>query len=253
MRILICLVIVAAWLIGCTPVPGPGPDPGLSQSETSFESNEPLAPLTPQPETLTLTSPPTKTTAPTHTATLTASITRTATQTPTPTPLPRQALLDPMNHQWQTLNNCHRASIATLMAYYDVWFTQDEYDLGMDNLPEFVSPYGLTSRIYAIRYADVTSSYAVRWLLTQDIPVIMGQKLSIQDRTWHYRVVQCYNDSSQSFTIDDPLRGNISLAYETFDKLVRGEGQIIPIYPIKKDYLIVSTMSGWQMKLIEYP
>jgi hypothetical protein len=158
-----------------------------------------------------------------------------------------------MNHQWQTLNNCHRASIATLMSYYDVWFDQNDYNLGMDNLAEFVSPYNLTARVYAVTYAEVRSSFAVRWLLAEDIPVIMGQKLSLEDRTWHYRVVHGYNDSNQSFTIDDPLLGNIQMTYETFDKLARGEGQIIPVYPLEVDNLIVNQMSSWQMKLIQYP
>jgi hypothetical protein len=139
------------------------------------------------------------------------------------------------------------------MGFYDVWFTQDEYDVAMDNLQDFVSQYGLTVRIYAVRYAEVPSSYAVRWLLAEGFPVIVGQKLSIEDNTWHYRVVHGYDDLTQSFSIDDPLLGNIEMSYETFDRLARGEGQIIPVYPVEKDEIIAETMSGWQMKLIEYP
>ena len=259
MKQVVWMVIVSTCLFGCANASYPVPDTALHQVDSSIASSHPLESLTPPTNTPIPSKPPTQTPVPTNTATLTASTTSTATETQTPTinttptALPSQVLLGPMHHQWQTLNNCHRASIAILMAYYDVWFTQDEYDLGMDNLAEFVSPYGLTARVYAVRYAEVASSHAVRWLLAEGIPVIMGQKLSAEDSTWHYRVVHGYNDSSQSFTIDDPLLGNINLLYDLFDKLARGEGQIISVYPIEKDELIVDTMSGWQMKLIEYP
>jgi hypothetical protein len=159
-----------------------------------------------------------------------------------------------MNHQWQSLNNCHRASIATLMAYYDVWFTQHDYDLGMDNLDEFVSSYGLSARVYAIRYSPQSASDMVRWLLAEEIPVIVGQDLTSEDNTWHYRVAYGYNDIAQEITLADPLLGpNLNLSYETFNKLARGDGQVIPVYPIEKDEMIQSQMKAWQMKLIAYP
>ena len=205
--------------------------------------------VTPSP-TITPTSLPSPTPKPSRTPPLT----HTATETLTPTPLPPYAYLEPMNHQWQSLNNCHRASIAILMAYYDVWFDQHTYDIAMDNLAEFLEPYHLTARVYAVTYAEIPVSEAVRWFLAHGIPVIMGQNLSRQDRTGHYRVVHGYNDLTQEFTIDDPLLGpGIHLSYDTFDSLSRNEGQIIPVYPLQMDDEIAAQMKGWRMKLIQYP
>ena len=96
-------------------------------------------------------------------------------------------------------------------------------------------------------------SDAVRWLLDEQIPVIAGQNLTRSDNTWHYRVIHGYDDTDRSFYVDDPALGNIRLTYDTFDSLSRGEGQIIPVYPIEMDGLVESTMSGWKMKLIHYP
>jgi hypothetical protein len=158
-----------------------------------------------------------------------------------------------MNHQLQTLNNCHRASIAILMGYYDVWFSQHEHDLAMDSLAEFLIDYGLTAKVYTMIYAEISPSNVVQWLLSQDIPVIAGQQLSLSDNTWHYRVVHGYDDADQSFFIDDPLLGMIRLPYETFDTLAKGQGYLIPVYPIGSADLVESQMKLWKFKIINYP
>jgi len=200
---------------------------------------------------------PTGTSSPSSTPTQTTSpkptITSTPTETLTPTVLSGNVYLGQMNHQWQTLNNCHRASIATLMGYYDIFFTQHEIDIAMDNLAEFVSDFGLTARVYTVLYSEVKPSDAVRWLLAEEIPVIAGQDLSTNDNTWHYRVIHGYDDTDRSFYVDDPALGNLRMPYDTFDILSRGEGQIIPVYPIEMDGLVTNTMNEWKMKLIQYP
>ena len=200
------------------------------------------------PPTITLSSTPTPTSIPTQTVSPTPSITL------TPTELPESASLSPLNHQWQTLNNCHRASIATLMGFYDVWFSQHDHDLGMDNLDDFVSDYGLSARVYGIRYSSKPAHEIVRWLLAENIPVIVGQDLTSDDDTWHYRVAYGYNASTKEIFLADPLLGpNLVLSFEAFDELARGVGQVIPVYPEELDEVIHSQMRAWQMKLIEYP
>ena len=254
-------LLLAILLIGCSRIQ-PEDVIGLLTSEVDVISTMPgLAEATIDEST----SAPSPTLTPydTSTSTVTSTLSPTVTDTPTettiptitltPTELPGQVFLSPMNHQWQTMNNCHRASIAILMGYYDVWFQQDDYILGMDNLAEFVSDYGLNARVYAVRYAEVQANFAVRWLLAEKIPVIVGQRLSREEDTWHYRVVHGYNDSTSAFSIDDPLLGNIEMTYETFDTLSRGDGQIIPVYPQELDEMVVRTMKNWSMKLIRYP
>jgi hypothetical protein len=202
--------------------------------------------------------PPTEKPAASPSSTLipteTPTITLTPTETATPTDLPQRVVLYPLNHQWQSLNNCHRASIATLMGYYDIWFAQHDYDVAMDNLADFLVPYGLTARIYDVRYAVVPTHDAVRWLLAEGIPVIVGQNLSSDDHTWHYRVAYGYDDSTGEILSDDPLLGpGLQHAYERFDQLSKTRGQVIPVYPLALDEMIEATMRNWQMKLIAYP
>jgi hypothetical protein len=253
MRISFLTFLLPVCLVSCALIH----QPDLASIPTTTEKPILLrATVTSSPyssSTSTATNQPSNTPFGTSTPTRTTTVIATSTETLTPTAFPPRVYLGPTNHQWQSINNCHRASIAILMGYYGFWFDQDDYDVAMDNLADFVSTYGLTARIYAIRYAQVPPSYAVRWLLAEGVPVIAGQKLSIEDNTWHYRVVHGYNDLTQSFTIDDPLLGNIEMSYETFDRLARGDGQVIPVYPVEKDEVIAETMSGWQMKLIKYP
>jgi hypothetical protein len=140
------------------------------------------------------------------------------------------------------------------MGYYDVWFTQHDYDVAMDNLAEFLEPYGLTARIYSIQFAVVQMHDVVRWLLAEGIPSIVGQRLSSDDNTWHYRVVFGYDDSTQVIFSDDSLLGpGLQQSYERFDKLSRTRGQVIPVYPLEMDGMIETAMRAWQMKLITYP
>jgi hypothetical protein len=210
-----------------------------------------------QTTTLTATNiPPTITPSATPTPTNTPSqtVSPTPTITPTPTQLPESASLAPLNHQWQTLNNCHRASIATLMGFYDVWFSQHDHDLAMDNLGDFVSDYGLNARVYSIRYSPKSANEIVRWLLAENIPVIVGQDLASDDDTWHYRVAYGYDAATQKIFLADPLLGpNLILSFEAFDELARGVGHVIPVYPEALDEMIQSQMKAWQMKLIKYP
>jgi hypothetical protein len=74
------------------------------------------------------------------------------------------------------------------------------------------------------------------------------------NNTWHYRVAYGYDDAPQEIITDDPLLGpSLCLSYESFDRLSKLGGQVIPVYPSDMDELVVDTMRRWQMKRIEYP
>jgi len=240
-----------------TPVQVPDvPDPSPLSPSPEFTLSPGLTIAVGSALTVTEIIPPTTPDQPSsnQTPNYTPTMTSTPTETATPTDLPRRVILSPMNHQWQTLNNCHRASIAALMGYYDVWFTQHDYDVAMDSLQDFLVPYGLAARVYGIQYAVVPMHEVVRWLMAEGIPAIVGQRLSIDDNSWHYRVVHGYDDSSREIISDDPLLGpDLHHSYERFDQLSRTSGQVIPVYPLELDEMIKTTMHDWQMKLINYP
>jgi len=201
--------------------------------------------------TSTATKPPTATQTPT--ATRTARPTSTITPTPTPTePLPSRVFLSPMNHQWQTQNNCEFASIAIVLAYYDIWVTQHEVKGCVHTLAYSIAEFGLKGQIFRVSsHNPVTMNFVIRWLLSQEIPVIVGGVVSSSDSTRHYRVVQGYDDESQIFFINDSLLGEFVMDYEEFAIVHKPSrsvvGDIIPVYPISMDEMILEQMRSWGM------
>lgn len=166
--------------------------------------------------------------------------TPTPTPTLTPTPPPPSALLESMNYQSQTYNNCGPCSIAILLGYYDHWITQQEVNERVAPGPSscqivnYVSHYQLKGRAYII----LAPTEAVRHLLANDIPVIAGQRLSLDEPIGHYRVIKGYDDETQEFITDDPLLrmgSDYRIPYDTFDELSYA---FIPVYPPDKDLLV---------------
>jgi endoglucanase Acf2 len=197
---------------------------------------------------------PTETSTPAPTQTATLVPTRTSTATPAPTEvLSSRVFLSPMNNQWQTQNNCERASIAIALGYYDIWVDQHDVEYCVHELPAEISKYGLYGRIFRVGTGDpVTMDYVVRWLLSRDIPVIVGGVVSRSDSTRHYRVVQGYDDIAGIFFINDPLLGQFEMDYEEFNYIGRTAGysvlgDIIPVYPRDLDQMIIDQMRSWGM------
>ena len=149
-----------------------------------------------------------------------------------------------MNYQPQTYNNCGPCSIAILLAYYDHWITQYEVNEqvapgpSMCQIDNYMSLYELEARAYVIRYP----TDAIRHLLANDIPVIAGQRLSLEEPIGHYRVVKGYDDEAQEFITDDPLQRmgpDHRIPYDIFDRLSHA---FVPVYPLEKDLLVQSLM-----------
>ena len=153
-----------------------------------------------------------------------------------------------MNYQPQTYNNCGPCSIAILLGYYDHWITQQEVNERVDPGPSpcqianYMVLYQLEARAYTIRYP----TDAVRHLLANDIPVVAGQRLSLEEPIGHYRVVKGYDDQTQEFITDDPLQRmgpDHRIPYDIFDRLSHS---FVAVYPIEKDLLVRSLMRDFR-------
>jgi hypothetical protein len=207
--------------------------------------------------TPTLTATPTDTPSPTATptATCTPTFTPTATVTPTPTPLPESASLEPMNHQWQTLNNCGPASVAILLGYYDHLVTQQKVNEYLPPGPQpcailtYLASYQLQARIYFFPRPRFQKPEPIRRLLANGIPVIVLQLLSRERDIGHYRVIRGYDDAADEFISDDPLLGpDTRLSYGLFIALTPPDTAFfIPVYPPEMDPLVQSLMEDMRL------
>jgi ABC-type bacteriocin/lantibiotic exporter with double-glycine peptidase domain len=150
-----------------------------------------------------------------------------------------------MNHQWQTFNNCHRASVAIALGYYGYQISQHtvrfQYGLGHCQVPDFVSRYGLVARVYRFPLARDRKVLAIRQLLALGVPVIVLQRVSIGSSTYHFRVVHGYDGAASEFICDDSLLGpDHRIPYDTFVRL--GGTLLIPIYRPRLDAHVQSLL-----------
>jgi hypothetical protein len=254
-RVLPALLILAAVVACATPLPTATRSPTAVPEPTAAPTPEPTATPTPLP---TATPTPTETPEPTDTPLPTATPTPTPTPTPTasPTPLPESVLLEPMNHQWQTHNNCGPASVAILLGYYGHSVTQQKVNERLPPGPRpcdtvsYMSRYGLTARLYILPSPRFRRPAPIRLLLANRIPVIVHQQLSSEDPLGHYRVIHGYDDASGEFISDDPLLGpGLRLSYRTFTTLSHpGSAFFIPVYPPEADPLVQSLMESLGLK-----
>ena len=193
---------------------------------------------TPPPPTIT--PQPTATSTPTPLPSSTPTPTHTPTPTPTFTPLPVRARLAPTNYQAQTLENCGPASVAILLGYYGHQVTQNQVNQRLlphsspCEIAAYVSQYQLMARAYEPAHAE-----AIRRMLANGIPVIVGQRLEPGSDISHYRVVKGYDDVAREFLADDPLQSkgpNLHIPYDIFVRM-SSFGGFVPVYPPEKDAL----------------
>jgi hypothetical protein len=187
--------------------------PANTRAEAPTETPSPLPTETP---TATQTATPTRTPTTTDTPTV----------TPTPTPAPKAARLDGMNHQWQTYNNCGPASLAIVLGFFGQKVSQGQ--LNDQGLRPMTAPSRLTSKFNAADFGVQTRPYTIpptreqtvsllRYLLANKIPVIVLQRLNLDERISHYRVAEGYDDGVGVFIFDDPYYGpGYRLSYDAF-------------------------------------
>ena len=206
----------------------PTPTPTVTRTPTATPTQAPTPANTP-----TLTATPTPTRRPTRTPTI------------TPTPPPSSALLGPMNYQAQSYNNCGPASMAILLAYYDHWITQYTVNeqVSPGPLPCDIAEYMLQYQLQARAYRSPQPRDPIRLQLANEIPVIVGQLLAVDERIGHYRVIKGYDDVAQEFIIDDPLQKmgpDYRTSYATFERL--STNSFVAVYPPEMDPLVLSLM-----------
>jgi hypothetical protein len=152
-----------------------------------------------------------------------------------------------MNHQWQTFNNCHRASVAIALSYYDHQISQHavrfRWGLGHCQVPDFVSRYDLLAPVYRFPLARNRKVLAIRQLLALGVPVIVLQRVAIGSGTYHFRVVHGYDEAGGEFICDDSLLGpDHRIPYDTFVRL--GGTLLIPVYLPEMDAQVQSLLEA---------
>jgi len=219
------------------------------------ESTSPTATAIPTPTpthtcTATATRTHTPTATPTHTPTSTHTPTATPTQTTTPTTISSYALLSPMSHEWQTMNNCAPATLAMALSYYGYEFSQfdlapllrggeEDKHVSPQEIVTYVQKMGLGARVRVNGQMET-----LQRLVAAGAPVIVEQWLDRPNHklTGHYRLVRGYDREAQAMVVNDSYSGpELYLSYIEFDRLWRAFNRMyIPIYPLEMESLVAA-------------
>ncbi len=158
--------------------------------------------------------PPTSTLIPTQTGP-TATLPPTAAPTAAPTPLPGLVLLNGLVHDYQRMNNCGPATLATLLSYWgwqgDQYITRehlrpnharvDDKNVMPSEMVDFIeSQTGLKALVRVGGDVDT-----LKRLLAAGFPVIVEKGFQPPNEDWmgHYEVVNGYDDANQRFITQD--------------------------------------------------
>jgi tetratricopeptide (TPR) repeat protein len=202
---------------------------------------------------------PTRTPSPSPTATPSPTPTPIPTRTPTPWPTPPSAIfLEPMNHEYQKLNNCGPVSLAAAASFFGVEITQFDAADVVKGSPEDknVSPQEMVSYLHWLGLGAVYrvngDEELMKRLLANDLPVIVHQWLARpQDGVLvgHYRVLRGYDTNRDLFIANDPYTGpEFSISYAQFDEWWRPFNRgYIPVYRPEQEALVAAILGDdWE-------
>lgn len=155
-------------------------------------------------------------------------------------PLPQQALLEPMLHDWQKLNNCAPTTVAMALSYYDVLVTQFDAAPVLKGGPndKNVSPTEMVPYLhdqgFGARLAVNGDIETLEQLINHGIPVIVEQWLDRpgEPLTGHYRLVRGFDQTAAEIIVNDSYSGpKLHFSYAEFDRLWRAFNRVyIPVY-----------------------
>jgi tetratricopeptide (TPR) repeat protein len=146
--------------------------------------------------------------------------------------IPETKILASNVYYHQTFNNCGPASLAMLLAYYNISETQDKLgqelrpyqhprgnnddkSVTLDELAEKAESYNLISYHRPNGNIDL-----IRKFIAQDIPVLTRTWLKANEDIGHYRIVKGYDDLTKELVQDDSLKDkNLRYSYEDFNDL----------------------------------
>ncbi len=192
------------------------------------------------PPTDTPTQTPTATLSPTSSSTPTITPTPTPSTTPTPLPPPpNRAYLEPMRHEYQSLNNCGPVAVAAAASFFGKTINQLDVELVIKGRPgdKNVSPSELVDYFPSIGLESVYrlngNILIIKHLVANDIPVIVHQWLERNDElVGHYRVVRGYDSEQGILYTNDSYDGpRLVIGEEDFDAWWRPfQRGYIPVY-----------------------
>src|SRR5437867_5950459 len=155
-------------------LPSGAASPALSASASSKPEASPAATESPRPSTASITVAPTAT----------------------------RALLQPMQHEFETWNNCAPVTAEMVLSYYGISKRQTEiapvlrphaknFSVRMDQIAAYLAQFGLEGQPLIGGTLP-----KLKALISNNIPVVVEDQLSLQDDYGHFRVARGFDDAA---------------------------------------------------------
>jgi hypothetical protein len=153
-------------------------------------------------------------------------------------PTASRALLQPMQHEYETWNNCAPVTSEMVLSYYGINKRQTEiapvlrphpknFSVRMDQISAYLGQFGLQSEPL------IGGSLAqLKALVSNDIPVVVEDQLSLQEDYGHFRVARGFDDGAGVMIFGDSYYGPTNrLSYSLYQELwKRHNYAFMPVY-----------------------
>ena len=155
----------------------------------------------------------------------------------------------------ETWNNCGPASVAEVLGFWGIQRTQAQVQavLRADNNPGGMGPYGVPAYarslgLRALLGVEGTPAL-IKAFISNGLPVIANQWVSVSYHVRHYRPIQSYDDRTGVFVASDPYMGaNYAISYRDFVQIwTVSNRRFMLLYPPARQPLVNAVLRsvGW--------
>ena len=167
-------------------------------------------------------------------------------------PTAARALLQPMQHEYETWNNCAPVTSEMVLSFYGILKRQAEiapvlrphpknFSVRMDQIAAYLGTFGLQAQPL------IGGSLAqLKALVSNNIPVVVEDQLSLQEDYGHFRVARGFDDASGVMIFGDSYYGPTNrLSYSLYQELwKRHNYAFMPVYKPAERPLVQAMLGG---------
>jgi tetratricopeptide (TPR) repeat protein len=157
-----------------------------------------------------------------------------------------------MQHEFETWNNCAPVTAEMVLSYYGISKRQTEiapvlrphpknFSVRMDQISAYLAEFGLRSQPL------IGGSLAqLKALVSNEIPVVVEDQLSLQDDYGHFRVARGFDDGAGVIIFGDSYYGPTNrLGYGLYQELWKRHNYgFMPVYRPAQEPLVRAILGG---------
>ena len=167
-------------------------------------------------------------------------------------PTATRALLQPMQHEYETWNNCAPVTAEMVLSYYGILKRQTDiapvlrphpknFSVRMDQIAGYLDQFGLQAQPLI-----GGTLLQLKALASNGIPVVVEDQLSLQEDYGHFRVVRGFDDGAGVLIFGDSYYGPTNrLSYSLYQELWKRHNYgFMPVFKPAQRPLVQAILAG---------